>query len=1220
MKLGNMKIGMRLGLGFGLVLVLMMALALVGASDMSKIEGSLDHIYSMNNVKINLANEMMNSMDVISREIRTVLLLENIGAKQESYEKIQDAQKKYGDSFDKLKNIEKNAEGQALLAKLEDVLNDAESSNNKVIELGLANKTGEAIPLLINETLPGMAKTTEALQEVVKYQEGQSKLRFDEAVSAYNRAYLLMFLLGGIALVLGVLIAFFIARSITNPVRKLTAMAEKIALGDVSVEIEANTNDEMGMLSQSFNKMAENIKGSAIAAQKVAAGELDVEVKVQSDHDILGKNLSAMVKTIRDLLKETNILIQAIREGKLDARGNASAFPGGWGELVGGINTLVDAFVGPINVTAEYVERIGKGDLPPKITDTYYGDFNEIKNNLNTCIDAINTMVAEVTVLIQSAVEGRLEIRGEVGKFSGDYARIINGVNQAVETLVGHINAIPTPAMIIDRDFNIRFMNKAGAAVIGMTPEQLIDQKCYNHFKTSDCQTANCACSRAIGSGKAEQSETDAHPGGKDLFITYSAVPVKDQGGKIIGALEVVMDQTGVKKAMEDAGEKVDFLNRIPTPVMVVDKNFNVRFMNPAGASAVGRIPEACVGQKCFSLFNTRHCNTPDCQVARAMQQDGIFTSDTVAKLPSGELPIRYTGAPLKDDKGNIVGALEYVLDISKEMEITTGILELAGAAVEGKLDRRADADSFEGNYRRIVQGVNDTLDAVISPLNVAAEYVDRISKGDIPERITDTYHGDFNEIKNNLNRCIDAVNGLVNESLMLSGAAVEGRLQTRGDASKFEGKYKDIIKGINDTLNAVINPITEAAECLKEMAKGNLKVRVTGEYKGDHVIIKDALNTTLEVLNEILKQEALRCLQEMAKGNLDVSVTGQYQGDFAIIKEAINTTINDLNEILSQVSVAIDQVSTGARQVSDSSQALSQGAAESASSMEQITSSMQEINAQTRQNADNAVQANQLATQASSYAEKGNEQMAHMIRAMNDINESATSISKIIKAIDEIAFQTNLLALNAAVEAARAGKHGKGFTVVAEEVRNLAQRSAKAAKETAEMIEGSIKKTEVGTKIAEETSRALEEIVLGVTKITDLISEIASASKEQALGIGQINQGLSQVDQVTQHNSANSEELASASEEMSSQASQVQGMLGKFKLKRHGENFAAGGLPAGIYPYVSQRRVQHLEGRNYMQKEVETAIAKVAATSSAGANVKPEDIISLDDTDYGKF
>ncbi len=834
MKLGNLKIGIRLGLGFGLVLTLMIALTITGVGNMGKIEGSLDHIYSHYNAKINLANEMMNSMDVISQEIRTVLLLEDTGAKQESYNRIQDARKKYGEAFEKLKNMEGNAEGQAMLAKLQNVISDAKSANDKVLELGMVNKTAEAIPLLAKESLPGMAKISEALEEVVQYQKDLSKIRFDEAVDAYNKARMLMFLLGGIALALGVLIAFFIARSVSNPVRKLTAMADKLALGNVNVEIEANTNDEIGMLSRSFKTMAENIKGSAIAAQKVAAGDLDVEVKIQSDNDILGNNLSTMVKTIKDLHKETKTLIQAIREGKLDTRGNASAFPGGWGELVDGINTLVDAFVEPINVTAEYVERISKGDLPPKITDTYYGDFNEIKNNLN---------------------------------------------------------------------------------------------------------------------------------------------------------------------------------------------------------------------------------------------------------------------------------------------------------------------------------------------------------------------------------KCIDAIDGLVNESLMLSGAAVEGRLQIRGEASKFQGSYRDIIKGVNDTLNAVIDPINEAAECLKEMAKGNLGVRVTGKYRGDHAIIKDALNTTLEALNEILKKEALRCLQEMAKGNLDVAVTGQYQGDFAIIKEALNTTINDLNEILSQVSVAIVQVSTGSQQVSDASQTLSQAAAESASSMEQITASMQEINAQTRQNADNAVQANQLATQARSNAEKGNEQMAQMVRAMNDINESASNISKIIKAIDEIAFQTNLLALNAAVEAARAGKHGKGFTVVAEEVRNLAQRSAKAAKETAEMIEGSIKKTEVGTRIAEETSGALEEIVLGVTKITDLISEIASASKEQALGIGQINQGLSQMDQVTQHNSANSEELASASEEMSSQALQVKDMLAKFKLKRHGENLKDG-LSAGIYPQVSRRRVQHL----------------AAATLSAGANVKPEDIISLDDTDYGKF
>ena len=348
-----------------------------------------------------------------------------------------------------------------------------------------------------------------------------------------------------------------------------------------------------------------------------------------------------------------------------------------------------------------------------------------------------------------------------------------------------------------------------------------------------------------------------------------------------------------------------------------------------------------------------------------------------------------------------------------------------------------------------------------------------------------------------------------------------------------------------------LVRPLQQLRNIAEELAQGKLASRFKWESKDEIGALSESLNTMAEHLNKYAEQTS-----QIAEGDLTVTIQPASTDD--VLGNALLTMTSGLRDLVQQIQGASDEITSGSQQVADSSQVLSQGATQSAAAVEEISSSMQEIGGQTKHSADNANQANQLSDVAKSSAEIGSKKMTDMIAAMTDINDSAQSISKIIKVIDEIAFQTNLLALNAAVEAARAGQHGKGFAVVAEEVRNLAARSAKAAEETTQMIQGSVEKSKNGTQIAHETSDALSEIVTNITKVSDLISEIAAATGEQAEGIGQINQGLMQIDQTIQQNTASAEESAATSEELSSQANYLREMLYRFKIDANTNNAIA--------------------------------------------------------------
>ncbi len=304
----------------------------------------------------------------------------------------------------------------------------------------------------------------------------------------------------------------------------------------------------------------------------------------------------------------------------------------------------------------------------------------------------------------------------------------------------------------------------------------------------------------------------------------------------------------------------------------------------------------------------------------------------------------------------------------------------------------------------------------------------------------------------------------------------------------------------------------------------------VDGKIVGMFFIGKDR-----ELLEQTMKGTILPTLfATLVIGSLMVALS------FFLVRSLVRT----LNRAIRGLTASHEQVSSAAGEVSAASQSLAEGSSQQAASVEETSSSLEEMSSMTKQNASNAGQADSLMKQANQVVNKANTSMSQLSTSMQEISKASEDTSKIIKTIDEIAFQTNLLALNAAVEAARAGEAGAGFAVVADEVRNLAMRAAEAAKNTAALIEGTVKKVIEGTALVKTTNDAFKEVAGSTVKVGELVGEIAAASSEQALGIEQVNIAVTEMDKVTQQNAATAEESASASEELNAQAEEMKGYV----------------------------------------------------------------------------
>ncbi len=372
-----------------------------------------------------------------------------------------------------------------------------------------------------------------------------------------------------------------------------------------------------------------------------------------------------------------------------------------------------------------------------------------------------------------------------------------------------------------------------------------------------------------------------------------------------------------------------------------------------------------------------------------------------------------------------------------------------------------------------------------------------------------------------------------------------------------------------------------EIDQLVQGVKAGDLSARIKlTDKQGFTKALSSGINELTDMIESVFN-DVNRVMENMAEGDLTTSITNEYQGVYAECKNNINNTLAKLSEFIIQIRDAADFIDSSSQEMASGNNNLSHRAEQQAASLEETAASMEELASTVRNNAQNTIQATEVVNSASQLAQKGGGVVKSAIAAMQEINESSNKIAEIIGVIDEIAFQTNLLALNASVEAARAGEQGRGFSVVATEVRNLAQRSATAAQQSNELIQNSVQKVRAGTAFVNETGAALNEIVESVAKVGDIVAHIASASSEQSAGIEQVNQAVSQMDDITQQNAALAEQAAAGSIAMSEQSTNMTQLLSFFRVNSKGGSAARpvvrGKAPVAPVKTLSKKPTGHV-------------------------------------------
>jgi len=1126
----NLMIKTKLLISFLFVALLVGTIGLVSYLNIEKISQQEDKMYQESSVPIVQLQRITATFGVIRiriREMFTAKTEKDMMTFSKSIDKQMDSIKVLSGLYSQVFINEKDRQ---YWGEFYDSYNKYMNQLLHIRSLILEGKKDEALNYMNSATKPLAVLSRNNLDKVVDNNVVSAKAIFEknkELVSQSKNIILSVMILAIlIAIALGVYISKMISKPINMVSQRLESLnnvclanlqkgAEEFSKGNLEVKLQTGTQkldvvskDETGKLSETLNNIIDRTQASV-------------------------SSVNTVISTVVQLVQEIDKVMESALKGNLSARGNSQNFTGGFVDIIEGLNKTLDAIIYPLNTAADYVDRIGKGDIPEKIKENYNGDFNKIKNNLNSCIDAIDLLIKDTKNLSREALEGNLSIRADITQHHGDFRLIVNGINDTLDAVIKPLNSA---AEYIDR------ISK------GAIPEK-ITENYRGDFNTLKNNLNTCIDAINL-------LVTDAN--------NLSEAAVK-------GNLSARAD------ASKHQGDYAKIINGVNNTLDAV--------INPLSVAA-----------------------------------------KYVERISKGDMPeiinIEYPG-DFNEIKNNLNMCITAVTSLIEDVD------NLSSATVNGKLNVRSDTKKHQGDFAKIMEGVNNTLDSVINPLNVAAQHVDSLSKGVIPELIKDEYKDDFNNIKNNLNSLINTFDSFVAAQREMASKHNQGWIDDEISADQFPGIYGQMADSINvlvkshiavkmkivevvsrysigdfsvdmDRLPGKKAMITESIDKVKNsLRKLNEEITDLSQAAVDGNLTKRADFTKYQYsfremvlgINKILDSvtvpinEGVKVLQLMATGNLTERINSEFKGEHALIKNSINTVANSLNKALEEVSEAVDATASASNQITSSTEEMAAGSQEQTQQTTEVASAVEEMTKTILENTKNATFAAGAAKAAGDKAKEGGKVVSETINGMNKISEvvkksaetvqelgkSSDQIGEIVQVINDIADQTNLLALNAAIEAARAGEQGRGFAVVADEVRKLAERTTKATKEIAAMIkqiqqdtnnavvsmEQGTEEVEKGKVLANRAGDSLKEIVSASEKVLDIVAQVAAASEEQSTTAELISKNLEAINTVSQESASGTQQIAKASEDLNRLTLNLENLISRFTLdtQKHGGN-----------------------------------------------------------------